>query len=168
MLATALRLDAPAAIRYPRGAGMGVPLKRPITPMEGPWIEVTHTGSEVLFLGVGPMVRLAEKAAEALAKEGISATTAAVRRVRPLDPDSLLPLVGTHKAVVTVEDNVLAGGFGSLVLELMAEKGLSRPVARAGLPDAFVPHGPVEILRREVGLTKEALTEAAKQVLKGA
>lgn len=165
LLATALKLDAPVAIRYPRGAGMGVPLARPITPMEGPWIEVMRQGSEVLFLSVGPIFRVAEEAAAALAEEGISATTATVQRVRPLDLDLLLPLLQTHQAIVTVEDNVLAGGFGSLILETMAEQGLHRPVARAGLPDAFVPHGPVETLRQQVGLTGQALAEKAKQIL---
>jgi len=165
MLATALQLEGPAAIRYPRGAGVGVPLPRPITPLAGPWIEVVRRGKDILFLTVGPVVRLAEEAAENLADAGISCTVAAVRRVRPVDVQALLPLLKAHKAVITVEDNVLAGGFGSLVLEVMAEEGVVRPVARAGLPDAFVPHGPVEMLRKEVGLTAEALTARARRLL---
>ncbi|MCE5254008.1 MAG: 1-deoxy-D-xylulose-5-phosphate synthase [Actinomycetia bacterium] len=161
LLATALRLEGPSVIRYPRSAGIGVPLEGPIRPLEGPWVDVVRRGSDVLFLTVGPIIRVAEQAADLLSQEGLSATVAGVRRLHPLDEEVLTPLVLAHRVVVTVEENVLAAGFGSAVLEMMAEAGIHRPLARAGLPDAFVGHGPVEMLRRDVGLSADALSALA-------
>jgi 1-deoxy-D-xylulose-5-phosphate synthase len=85
--------------------------------------------------------------------------------VRPLDVETLKNLLERHQAVVTVEDNALVGGFGSAVVEVMVDAGISRPVRRLGLPDAFVTHGPVEVLRVDVGLTPTAVAEAAKALL---
>jgi 1-deoxy-D-xylulose-5-phosphate synthase len=130
-------------------------------PADGPWVEVTRRGRDVLILGVGPEIRLAEEAAVDLEGEGLEATVAGVRRVHPLDARVLGELIEAHRAVITVEDNVLAGGFGSAVLELMADAGIERPVVRAGLPDSFVGHGSVDLLRRDVGLTVEAIVAAA-------
>ncbi len=166
LLATALQLDGPSVIRYPRSTGLGVPLDRPILPLRGPWVKTVRQGSHVLVLTTGPSVRLAETAADILAKEGLFATVAAVCRVHPLDLDALRPLLQAHSCVVTVEDNALAGGFGSAVLELMAAEELWRPTVRLGLPDAFVGQGPLELLRRDVGLTAEAVADAARRLVR--
>jgi 1-deoxy-D-xylulose-5-phosphate synthase len=168
LVATALQCDGPSVIRYPRSAGTGVPLLKPIEPLTGPWVDVVREGSDVLLLGVGPEVHLAEEAACLLEAQGISATVAAVTRVRPLDVEVLLALVLRHRGVVTIEDNALAGGFGSALLELLSDSDVVRPVKRAGLPDAFVRHGPVDRLRQDVGLTTECVVNAAKVVLSGA
>jgi 1-deoxy-D-xylulose-5-phosphate synthase len=165
LLATALCLDGPSVIRYPRSAGLGVPLERPILPLEGPWVEVLRQGSDVLLLTVGPLAGLALEAAEQLSADGIHASVVSVRRLRPLDIDVLCPLIMAHRAVITVEDNVLAGGFGSAILELMADQGISRPIERLGLPDAFVGQGQLRLLRRDVGLTAEAAKAAAMRLL---
>lgn len=165
LLATALRLEGPSVIRYPRSAGLGVPLERPILPLEGPWVEVLREGADVLILSLGPAVGLALEAAERLCPEGIHASVASVRRLHPLDVDLLCPLLAAHRAVVTVEDNALAGGFGSAILELMADKAICRPVERLGLPDAFVGQGPLKLLRRDVGLTGEAVAAAAMRLV---
>jgi len=166
LLATALLLEGPSAIRYPRCPGIGVPLCRPIEPLEGPWVEVLRTGKDILFLTVGPIVYSVLEAANLLHASGIEATVASVRQVRPIDANAIIDLVANHPAVVTVEDNAIAGGFGSLVLELMADAGISRPLARAGLPDRFVPHGPVEVLRQDVGLSPEGLAARALAILR--
>jgi 1-deoxy-D-xylulose-5-phosphate synthase len=155
-------------IRYPRSAGVGGPLLRPIVPLEGPWVDIVRDGSDVLLLSVGPEIRIAEQAAGLLAEKGIEATVAGVRRVHPLDVDVLAGLLEGHRAVVTVEDNILAGGFGSAVMELMADLGLQRPMARAGLPDAFVPQGSVDLLRSDVGLTAEAVAASAGRLVRKA
>jgi 1-deoxy-D-xylulose-5-phosphate synthase len=168
MLATALTLSGPSVIRYPRSAGVGMRLERPIRPLLGPWVDVVRRGSAVLLLTVGPATLWAETAAASLAADGIEATVAGVRRVHPLDDEAILRLLVEHPAVVTVEDNSLAGGFGSAILEFMSAQGLSRPIARLGLPDAFVCHGSLEILRRDVGLTPEAIAEAAKRLVRHA
>jgi 1-deoxy-D-xylulose-5-phosphate synthase len=165
MLATALTLDGPSVIRYPRSAGIGVRLERPIRPLEGPWVDVVRTGSDVLLLTVGPATLWAEAAGELLAAKGIEATVAGVRRVHPLDAEAVRSLIAQHPAVVTVEDNVLAGGFGSAILEFMAAEGLCVPTARLGLPDAFVCQGSLDLLRRDVGLTPQAIVDAAERLV---
>jgi 1-deoxy-D-xylulose-5-phosphate synthase len=165
LVATALLCEGPSVIRYPRSAGMGVPLLKPIEPCSGPWVDVVREGRDVLILGVGPEVHLAEEAAKLLRRQRVSATVAAVTRVRPLDVEMLKGLALRHRGVVTVEDNALAGGFGSALLELLADSGIDRAVKRAGLPDSFVKHGPVEVLRRDVGLTADSVVAAAKSVL---
>ncbi len=165
LLATALRAEEPSVIRYPRSSGMGVPLESPIVPLDGPWIDITRRGADVLFLTAGPVMHLAEEATVRLADERVTCTVAGVRRLHPLDGDALAPLLSTHRVVVTVEDNAVAGGFGSSVLEFMADAGIRRPLGRMGLPDFFVGQGSVETLRREVGLTAEALVAKAYQLL---
>jgi 1-deoxy-D-xylulose-5-phosphate synthase len=167
LLATALSLDGPSVIRYPRSAGMGLALESPITPYDGPWVETLRAGTDVLFLVAGPVARLAVDAASVLEAEGVSVSVAAVPRIHPLDGEALIPLIERHRALVTVEDNVVAGGFGSAILELMGDAGLCVPVGRSGLPDRFVCHGPVDVLRRDVGLTSERLAAQARALLDG-
>jgi len=166
-LATALRLDGPSVIRYPRSRGVGAELRRPITPLDGPWVEVLREGEQVLILTTGPLARLAVEAAEHLREHGTTATVASVGRVHPLDTASLVPLMERHDAVITVEDNALAGGFGSAVLEVMADASVARPVARLGLPDSFVEQGPLDTLRAEVGLTAEGIVRTALGLVEG-
>jgi len=110
-------------------------------------------------------VSLALEGARRLTDAGIRASVANVRRLHPLDAGVLAPLLAAHPAVITVEDNALAGGFGSAVLEFMADKAITRPVERLGLPDAFVEQGPLKLLRRDVGLTVEAIVEAAARLV---
>jgi 1-deoxy-D-xylulose-5-phosphate synthase len=167
MLATALTLDGPSVIRYPRSAGIGVRLERPIKPLEGPWVDVVRRGRDLLILTVGPATLWADTAAQALSQRGIEATVAGVRRVHPLDEDALRELLAEHPAVLTVEDNSLAGGFGSAILELTSAWGLCRPMERLGLPDAFVCHGSLDLLREDVGLTPEAIAAAAERLVHG-
>ncbi len=165
MLATALTMEGPSVIRYPRSAGIGVRLERPIRPLEGPWVDVVRRGSDLLILAAGPATLWAESAAGMLADRGIGATVAGVRMVHPLDGEAISRLVTEHRAVITVEDNALAGGFGAAILELLSAWGLCRPVARLGLPDAFVCQGSLDLLRRDVGLTPEAIVETAERLL---
>jgi 1-deoxy-D-xylulose-5-phosphate synthase len=167
LLATALSLEGPSVIRYPRSAGVGVSLPRPIRPVQGPWIEELRHGADITLLALGPGVQIALEAAEQLAACGVSASVANVRLLHPLDVEALMEVVQGRKAVLTVEDNVLAGGFGSAVLEVLAEKRILVPVGRVGLPDQFVPHGSVELLRREVGLTADDVFAGAMGLLAG-
>jgi 1-deoxy-D-xylulose-5-phosphate synthase len=168
MLATALTLDGPSVIRYPRSAGIGVDLPRPIRPLSEPWTEQLRSGGDVLILALGPGVQLALEAAARLEDEGVEASVVNVRRVHPLESNRVLDLAKVHRAVLTVEDNSLAGGFGSAILELLADEGVQLPVARIGLPDYFVPQGSLDILRAEVGLTAENVANAAMRVLASA
>jgi 1-deoxy-D-xylulose-5-phosphate synthase len=168
LLATALALDGPSVIRYPRSAGTGLSLKKPIRPLDGPWVETVRMGSDVVILGLGPGVQLALQAADILFGQGIEATVANVRRVHPLDDECLLKLIDGHRAVLTVEDNALAGGFGSAILELLADHKVMVPVGRVGLPDAFVQQGRLDLLREEVGLSAESVASVAAALIAGA
>lgn len=163
LLATALRMAGPVAIRYPRGSGLGVALPEPLRalPPEGPWVEVLREGPDVLLLATGTGVEVARGAAMLLHGQGLEATVANVRRVRPLDRDAVADLLEACRAVVTVEENTIVGGFGSGILELLQELRLLRPAAVVGLPDSFVTHGRVADLHRDIGFTSEAVAERA-------
>jgi 1-deoxy-D-xylulose-5-phosphate synthase len=168
LLATALELDRPAVIRYPRGRGRGVALPSPIRPLAGPWIEVltpSAPAADVLLLGCGTGVAVAEQAARLLAAEGVSATVANARRLRPLDSEAVLGLAEAHEVVVTLEENVLSAGFGSAVLEVLSDHGLRRPVVRLGLPDRFIGHGDTPSLWAEVGFDAREAARRAQQAL---
>ena len=164
MLHTALvHDDGPVALRYPRGEAEGVPLPARPEPIElGRGELLREGGGRVAFLGYGYGVPLALGAAELLAGEhGVESTVADARFAKPLDGDLVEALAAEHEVLVTVEENVLAGGFGSAVLEHLADRDLMGEVRvlRLGLPDRYVTHGKPALLRGEVGLTPEAVAE---------
>jgi 1-deoxy-D-xylulose-5-phosphate synthase len=163
MLRTALLHDnGPIALRYPRGEGEGVPLPGEPRPIEIGRGEVLREGEGVAFLGYGYGVPLALGAARLLLEEhGLNATVADARFAKPLDTELVYSLTAQHDLVVTVEEGVLMGGFGSAVLEALSDRGLSQRarVLRFGLPDRYVTHGKPALLRKEVGLTPEAIAE---------
>jgi 1-deoxy-D-xylulose-5-phosphate synthase len=169
MLHTALLWDdGPIALRYPRGEAEGVPLPRRPEPIEIGHGELLRDGERVALLGYGYGVPLALGAADLLADEhGVEPTVADARFVKPLDADLIERLAAEHDVLVTVEENVLAGGFGSAVLEEMAERDLlgDTRVLRVGLPDRYVTHGKPALIREEVGLTPEALADRVAQAV---
>ena len=152
MLITALSLDGPAALRYPRGTAAGVPLTDDVQPLPLGKGEILREGGDVCFLAVGSMTANALQAAELLAADGIAAEVVNMRFVKPLDRELLLEAAGHVKLLVTVEENVLAGGFGSAVLECLADAGRTVPLVRLGIPDRFVPQGGRSLLWEECGL----------------
>ena len=152
MLITALSLDGPAALRYPRGTAAGVPLTDDVQPLPLGKGEILREGGDVCFLAVGSMTANALQAAELLAADGIAAEVVNMRFVKPLDRELLLEAAGYVKLLVTVEENVLAGGFGSAVLECLADAGRTVPLLRLGIPDRFVPQGDRSLLWEECGL----------------
>ena len=156
MLHTALRHDAgPVAIRYPRGEGVGVPL--PAHPERIPigTGEILREGERVAILGYGTGVGKALGAADLLAEGGLDVTVADARFAKPLDAGLLAQLAAEHDLLVTVEEGVLSGGFGSGVWEPLSEGGLAPRVLRVGLPDRYVTHGAPKLLHEEVGFTAE-------------
>jgi len=157
MLGKAVTMDTPTAVRYPRGAGLGVEIREEFADLTVGKAEVISEGGEVAFLAVGTMNETATKAAEILAEQGIEATLANMRFVKPLDEELLLQLGTDKKLLVTLEENVLAGGFGSAVAEFLLDKGLPARLLRFGLPDAFVEQGSRKELLELVGLTPEAV-----------
>jgi 1-deoxy-D-xylulose-5-phosphate synthase len=173
MLHTAIAHDGPAALRYPRGAGEGVKLPRKAKAIPIGTGEVLEEGERVALLGYGYGVTVAQEAAAILADHGLKATVADARFVKPLDEELSERLAREHDLVVTIEENVLSGGFGSAVLEHLEDAFADAPAERArvlrvGLPDRYVTHGKPALLRAEVGLTGESLAERVLAALPSA
>ena len=146
----------PIAVRYARGGG--VPLQASSTKIElGKAETLLDDGDDVAFIALGEGVALSMEAAAILKQSGIDCTVINARFCKPIDETTLLAVARRCRRVVTVEDNVRQGGFGSAVLELFADNGINVPVERVGLPDEFVEHGPVPVLREEIGLTGSAI-----------
>lgn len=171
MLRTAIAHDGPAALRYPRGAAEGAEL--PAQPEEIPIGsgELLASGERVALLGYGYGVSVALQAAEILAAHDLRPTVADARFAKPLDAELLERLALGHDLVVTIEENVLPGGFGSGVLEHLEDSFADRPgdrarVMRVGLPDRYVTHGKPALLREEVGLTGESVAERVLAALR--
>ncbi|HEX8742932.1 MAG TPA: 1-deoxy-D-xylulose-5-phosphate synthase [Thermoleophilaceae bacterium] len=162
MLHTALRHDdGPVALRYPRGEAEGVPLPSRPQEIEIGRGEVLRDGSRVALIGYGYGVPLSLRAADLLERHGVEATVVDARFAKPLDGELLTQLASEHELLVTVEDGVLQGGFGSAVGELLLDRDLAREarLIRVGLPDRYVTHGKPALLHKEVGLTPEAIVE---------
>jgi 1-deoxy-D-xylulose-5-phosphate synthase len=161
MLRTALTYDAgPVALRYPRGEGVGVPMPRAVTPIEIGRGEVLREGERVAIAGYGTGVQKALEAADLLAEGGLDVTVADARFVKPLDEELLSALAAEHELLVTVEEGVLAGGFGSAVWECLNDAGGHVPrILRVGLPDRYVTHGKPGLLHAEVGFTGKAIAQ---------
>jgi 1-deoxy-D-xylulose-5-phosphate synthase len=166
MLATALSLDGPSGLRYPRGTGVGVPIPDQPSILPVGKAEVLADGGDVALVAIGAMVGLARTAADLLAAEGIAATVVNARFIKPLDEALLADLGQRIGRVVTIEENVLAGGFGSAVGEFYHRSaGPCVRLASLGLPDQFVEHGTVAELRAIVGLTPQHIVAAARRVM---
>jgi 1-deoxy-D-xylulose-5-phosphate synthase len=164
MLHTALRYDeGPVALRYPRGEGVGVPLPRRPELIEIGTGEILReaegAGTRVALLGYGTGVRKALEAADILAEHGISVTVADARFAKPIDRGLAAQLAAEHDLLVTVEEGVLAGGFGSAVWETLSDAGIAPRILRVGLPDRYVTHGAPALLHEEVGFTGERIAE---------
>jgi 1-deoxy-D-xylulose-5-phosphate synthase len=164
MLHTAIAHPGPAALRYPRGSAEGTPLPaRPELIPIGVG-EVLAEGRDVALLGYGYGVHVALEAAAILADHGLQVTVADARFAKPLDGELAESLARDHDLLVTIEENVLPGGFGAGVLEHLEDAFASGPgerarVLRVGLPDRYVTHGKPDLLRAEVGLTGESVAD---------
>jgi len=159
MLHTALSIDGPSALRYPRGMATAFePPEQLETVPVGRGV-VLQEGERVALVGIGTGVGICREAAALLEHEGSTPTVVDARFVKPLDEELLARLAETHDRLVTVEENTVRGGFGSAVLEAVG--GHDVEIVRLGLPDAFVPHGERARLLAEVGLTAESVAAAA-------
>ena len=164
MLRTAVDHDGPAALRYPRGVAEGTPIPDEAQILPIGTGEMLAEGERVALLGYGYGVSLALSAGRILKRHGLKPTVADARFAKPLDGELVDRLAADHDLVVTLEENVLPGGFGSAVLEHLEDAFADRPAERArvlriGLPDRYVTHGKPALLRKEVGLTGEAVAE---------
>jgi 1-deoxy-D-xylulose-5-phosphate synthase len=162
-LATAVAHTAgPFAIRFPRSTTPRLTVSGPARKLKlGTW-EVRSRGHDVLLLGLGKLAVTCEEAARLLRQDGISVTLADPRWVKPLDP-RLGSVAAAHRLVATVEDNVLAGGFGAAVAEVLADEGIETPLLRLGIPDQFLRHGKREALLTELGLDAPGIADRVRK-----
>ena len=166
MIATAINHTAgPVAIRFPRGAGVGTPTTEALTVLPIGRSEILRNGSDVAIIAVGSTVLAADRAADELAQDHLGATVVNARFVKPIDEALILELARTHGAIVTVEENVAAGGFGSAVLELLSAHGLSTPVKVVAIPDHVFEQASQNRLRELAGLGIPGIVSAARQVV---
>jgi 1-deoxy-D-xylulose-5-phosphate synthase len=155
MLYTAFSLDSPAAVRYPRGSGPGVEVRKDMAALPVGKAELRREGRRVAILAFGSMLRPALEAAA-----GLDATVANMRFVKPLDTEMLRQLAQAHELLVTVEEHAAMGGAGSAVCEALAALGIERQVLVLGLPDRFIDHGDPAKLLASVGLDAEGIYKA--------
>ncbi len=167
MLYTAVQHDGPIALRYPRGKGVGVPLESKLREIPIGKAEVLKEGTDIAIVAIGATVYPALDAANELKFQGISATVVNARFVKPLDEELLVDLASRFPIMVTVEENVLQGGFGSAVLECLSDHGIvGCQVKRLGIPDKFIEHGSQKVLRSLCRIDKEAIVETVQELMK--
>ncbi len=169
MMATCLRHDGPVAFRYPRGSATGCALDVDPAPVPLGRGKVLTDGDDAVILAIGGCVSEALDAHAQLKAQGVSATVVDARFVKPLDTTLLIDLVRRIPRLVTVEENVLQGGFGSAVLEALSDAGIRHvAVRRIGIPDTFVEHGALPLLRSKYGLDAAAIVRAVLHLLQQA
>ena len=166
MLYTAVDHPGPVAVRYPRGQGVGVDFTSILHKIPIGKAEVLEEGDDLLILALGASVHHALDAARELEEKGFKATVVNARFVKPLDTQQILTLAAKCGRVLTVEENVAQGGFGSAVLELFSDHGLTGiPVKRLAIPDQFMEHGKPDILREKYGLDAAGILKGALEIL---
>jgi 1-deoxy-D-xylulose-5-phosphate synthase len=163
MIETAVDHDGPIAIRYPKSAAVSIPAI-PMPPIPIGEAELLSSGTDVLLVAVGRMVEVAEKAALDLGEKGVSVGVVNARWVKPLDP-RILEWATPVAHVVTLEDNVLAGGFGSAVMEAFSGAGVTKEVSCIGVPDQFLPFGAPSDLHESVGMDVPGVVRRVQALL---
>jgi 1-deoxy-D-xylulose-5-phosphate synthase len=167
MVWTAARYAAagrgPIALRYPRGSGTGASLAGPMQELPIGVSETLREGGDVAILAYGTLASTALAAAELLHADGIEATVVNARFAKPLDAERILGLAALTGRVVTLEEHVVTGGFGSAVAELLAERGARADLAVLGVPDEWVDHGAQKLWRKHFGLDAEGIASAVRR-----
>jgi 1-deoxy-D-xylulose-5-phosphate synthase len=158
MLTTGFRYPGPAAIRYPRGAGVGAAVDASLTPLPMGKGEIRRKGRQVAVLAFGTMLAPALGAADML-----NATVANMRFIKPLDTALVAELAASHDLIVTVEEGCIMGGAGSAVAEAMAAAGIVKPLLQLGLPDKFIDHGDAQQLLAQCGLDAAGIAASIRQ-----
>ena len=166
MLKTAVDHDGPAAVRYPRGNVVGVELDSELRSLEIGKGELLRPGKDLVIVAIGCTVQSAMEAAERLDSEGIEAAVINARFVKPLDRELIMTWAQKTGSVITVEENMLQGGFGSAVLEMFEEESFfPKALKRLGVSDFFIPHGSQAILRNLCCIDTDAIESAALKLL---
>jgi 1-deoxy-D-xylulose-5-phosphate synthase len=165
MLYTAISHNGPVAVRYPRGIGVGVDLDKDFNLLPIGRAEVLTQGSDVLILAIGRSVCDALEAEARLRKKGIFATVVNSRFVKPLDVALFSELAVKIPRIVTVEENMRQGGFGSAILECLSDEDITIHIKRIGIEDTFVEHGPQNLLRQKYHIDSTAIVKAAEKLV---
>lgn len=158
MLSTAFQYNGPAAVRYPRGAGIGAAVAKELNTIPFGKGEIKREGKEIAILAFGTMV-----APSLAAGNELNATVANMRFIKPLDIELVKQLAQTHDALVTVEEGALMGGAGSAVAEALAEAGIVKPILNLGLPDRFIDHGDAAQLLSMCGLDAQGIAASIRK-----
>jgi 1-deoxy-D-xylulose-5-phosphate synthase len=165
MLMTAIAHNGPVAFRYPRGTATGAKIDQNITLLPIGQSETLTSGDDILILAIGRTVNDALVAHEMLSKQNISSTVVNCRFAKPLDVERIGSLASKIRRIITVEENVRHGGFGSAVLECLNDIGIyDVHLERLGIPDTFVEHGPQSLLRTKYGIDAQAIVNAVKKL----
>jgi 1-deoxy-D-xylulose-5-phosphate synthase len=167
MMATALKHNGPISVRYPRGGGPGAAMLEDPEPLPVGVGETLREGDDVALVGFGYGVTPALQAADLLAEDGLAATVINARFCKPLDSELILEAARRCGQVVTVEDGVRMGGFGSAVLEMLQDHGCRVPVLRLGIPDRFIEHGKREKLLEVMGLDGPGVAKSVREFVRG-
>jgi 1-deoxy-D-xylulose-5-phosphate synthase len=169
MLDWAVEQHIPVAVRYPRGLAGGAQPETAGAPIELGHPEVIREGSDIAIVALGPMVDVALEASEEMALKGISAKVINARFAKPLDEEFYSHLAGQVKGIVTIEDGIAAGGFGSAIVETLLQEKPEKAggVIRLGFPDKFIEHGPRSTILKKYGLSADGIISAADRLLGG-
>jgi 1-deoxy-D-xylulose-5-phosphate synthase len=162
---SAANSTGPYAYRYPRGSGRGLTSCNGITPLAPGCAEIMRQGTDATIIALGPCVYTALEAAEALATEGYEIGVVDARFLKPLDEKTITTCAQQSSAIITLEENVLAGGFGSAVMEVLEQYDIVGPIKRIGLPDTFIEQGSQEELRRIYALDRKGVTDTVRAFL---
>ncbi|NTW05855.1 MAG: 1-deoxy-D-xylulose-5-phosphate synthase, partial [Peptococcaceae bacterium] len=166
MINTAVKLESPVAVRYPRGAGVGCGIDDRLLCLPFGKSQIIREGTDLAIFAVGAMVKLAETAAQQLLKQHISAAVINVRYVKPIDRDMVIRYGKKTGNLITLEEGILEGGFGSRLLSIINDSGLEDvEVKTMGIPDQFVEHGNRDILLLQYGLTVESIINNALELM---
>jgi 1-deoxy-D-xylulose-5-phosphate synthase len=162
MLYTALSIDGPAAVRYPRGNGIGVPLDPEFKQLEIGKAEILHDGGDIAILALGTMVYPCLEAAQRLESMGVRATVINARFMKPLDEELFSVLASEKQFLVTAEEGTEAGGFGAQVAAMLHDRRIPTSILRIAVPDRIIPHGAPNLLHAKYGLDVEGIVEKIK------
>ena len=165
MMKYSVGFEGPIAVRYPRGTAYDG-LKEYRSPIEFGKSEVIKKGSKIAFFALGSMVETAQEVVNRLAEQGVEATLINARFAAPFDKDMVVSLAEEHDILVTLEENVLSGGFGEHVSSFVGEKDLELKVQIVAIPDAYVEHGNVSILKKDIGIDADTIYEKVIELLK--
>lgn len=165
MLLTGISLSSPAVIRYPRGKGLGVSIDENLKTIPVGQSEIIKKGKDTAVFAIGTTVFPALQASEILEKERISCTIVNSRFIKPLDKNTILNIASQYNNIFTVEENVLMGGFGSAICELISNTAINTKIYPIGIPDEFLPHGSQQILRKIYGIDSYEIANFIKSKL---